>query len=140
MHVFDYKERPEKLLTPEVVNQLGKLHELKGRQELFIEAEPDVLTSLLEIAKIQSTKASNKIEGIWTSDERLEAIVKEKSQPRNRSEEEISGYRDVLATIHESYEYITPRPNNILQLHRDLYSFSSSSAGGAYKNSDNVIA
>ena len=140
MHVFDYKGRPEKLLTPEVVNQLGKLHELKGRQELFIEAEPDVLTSLLEIAKIQSTKASNKIEGIWTSDERLEAIVKEKSQPRNRSEEEISGYRDVLATIHESYEYITPRPNNILQLHRDLYSFSSSSAGGAYKNSDNVIA
>ena len=102
MHVFDYKERPEKLLTPEVVNQLGKLHELKGRQELFIEAEPDVLTSLLEIAKIQSTKASNKIEGIWTSDERLEAIVKEKSQPRNRSEEEISGYRDVLATINEN--------------------------------------
>ena len=140
MHVFDYKERPEKLLTPEVVNQLGKIHELKGRQELFIEAAPDVLTSLLEIAKIQSTKASNKIEGIWTSDERLEAIVKEKSQPRNRSEEEISGYRDVLATIHESYEYITPRPNNILQLHRDLYSFSSSSVGGAYKNSDNVIA
>ena len=77
MHVFDYKDRPGKLLTPEVVNQLGKLHELKGRQELFIEAEPDVLTSLLEIAKIQSTKASNKIEGIWTSDERLESIVKE---------------------------------------------------------------
>lgn len=140
MHVFDYKERPEKLLTPEVVNLIGKLHELKGRQELFIEAEPDVLTSLLEIAKVQSTKASNKIEGIWTSDERLEAIVKEKSQPRNRSEEEISGYRDVLATIHESYEYIIPRPGNILQLHRDLYGFSSCSTGGEYKNSDNVIA
>ena len=140
MHVFDYKERPEKLLTPEVVNQLGKIHELKGRQELFIEAAPDVLTSLLEIAKIQSTKASNKIEGIWTSDERLEAIVKEKSQPRNRSEEEISGYRDVLATIHESYEYITPRPNNILQLHRDLYRFSDDSFAGKWKDSDNIIA
>lgn len=140
MHNFDYTERPEKLLVPEIVNQLVRLHELKGRQELFIEAEPDVLTSLLEIARIQSTKSSNKIEGIWTSDERLEAIVKEKVQPRNRSEEEISGYRDVLATIHESYEYIAPTPNNILQLHRNLYSFSSSSIGGTYKNSDNVIA
>ena len=61
-------------------------------------------------------------------------------KPRNRNEEEISGYRDVLATIHESYEYIAPRPNNILQLHRDLYSFSSSAVGGTYKNSDNIIA
>ena len=140
MHSFDYREKPEKLLVPEIVNQLVKLHELKGRQELFLEAKPDVLTPLLEIARIQSTKSSNKIEGIWTSDERLEAIVKEKAQPRNRSEEEISGYRDVLSTIHESYEYIAPTPNNILQLHRNLYSFSSSSTGGTYKNSDNVIA
>ena len=139
MHVFDYKERPEKLLTPEVVNQLGKLHELKGRQELFIEAEPNVLTSLLEIAKIQSTKASNKIEGIWTSDERLEAIVKEKSQPRNRSEEEISGYRDVLATIHESYEYIPVRPSYILQLHRDLLKRAGFSYGGHFKSVQNYI-
>ena len=118
---------------------LTRIHELKGKLELFIEAEPDMLSSLLEIAKIQSTKASNKIEGIWTSDERLKAIVKDKSQPRNRSEEELSGYRDALSTIHESYEYIMPRPNNIFQLHRDLYSFSSSNAGGSYKNSDNVI-
>lgn len=140
MHSFDYTKRPEGLLVPEIVNQMVKLHELKGRQDLFVEAEPDVLTSLLEIARIQSTKSSNKIEGIWTSDERLEAIVKEKVQPRNRSEEVISGYRDVLATIHESYEYIAPTPNNILQLHRNLYSFSSSSTGGTYKNSDNVIA
>lgn len=140
MHSFDYREKPRELLVPETVNQLVKLHELKGRQELFIEAEPDVLTSLLEIARIQSTKSSNMIEGIWTSDERLEAIVKGKAQPRNRSEEEISGYRDVLATIHESYEYISPTPNNILQLHKNLYSFSSNSTGGIYKNTDNVVA
>ena len=82
------------------------------------------------VAKIQSTDASNRIEGIYTTDERLKAIVQEKVKPRNRNEEEISGYRDVLATIHESYEYIAPRPNNILQLHRDLYSFSSSAVGG----------
>lgn len=140
MHEYDFTSRPQDLLTPEVVALLTRLHECRGRQELFIEAEPDVLTALVDVAKIQSTDSSNRIEGIYTTDERLRAIVQEKVQPRNRNEEEISGYRDVLATIHESYEYIAPRPNTILQMHRDLYSFSSSIAGGAYKNSDNIIA
>lgn len=140
MHIFDYKETPKHLLTPDIVNMLSSLHEFRGKQELYIEAESDVLTALLDIAKIQSTKASNKIEGIYTSDERLEALVMEKSEPRNRSEEEIAGYREVLATVHDSYEYIPIRPNSILQLHRDLYSFSSSDTGGKFKNTDNVIA
>jgi Fic family protein len=140
MHNFDYIERPRELLIPEIVNMLSVLHEYKGKQELYIASKSDILTALLEVAKIQSTKASNRIEGIFTSDERLEAIVKEKAAPRNRSEEEIAGYREVLVTIHESYEYITACPNNILQLHRDLYAFSHSSAGGKYKNSDNIIA
>lgn len=140
MHTFDYKETPKKLLIPDIVNMLSALHEFRGKQELYIEAESDVLTALLDIAKIQSTKASNKIEGIYTSDERLEALVMEKVEPRNRSEEEIAGYREVLATVHDNYEYISIRPNNILQLHRDLYSFSSSDTGGRFKNTDNVIA
>ena len=140
MHIFDYQEIPRNILTPEIVNILSALHEFKGKQELYIETEPDVLTALLDIAKIQSTKASNKIEGIYTSDERLEALVMEKAEPRNRSEEEIAGYREVLATIHESYEYISVRSNNILQLHRDLYGFSKSDMGGKFKNTDNVIA
>lgn len=140
MHIFDYKEAPKKLLTPEIVGMISLLHEYKGKQELYIEAEPDVLTALLDIAKIQSTKASNKIEGIYTSDERLEALVMQKTQPRNRSEEEIAGYREVLATIHESYEYIPARTNNILQLHRDLYGFGRIDIGGKFKNSDNIIA
>ncbi len=140
MHEYDFTSRPKDLLAPEVVALLTRLHECRGRQELFIEAEPDVLTALVDVAKIQSTDSSNRIEGIYTTDERLRAIVQKKVQPRNRNEEEISGYRDVLATIHESYEYIAPRPNTILQMHRDLYSFSSSIAGGAYKNSDNIIA
>lgn len=140
MHTFDYTESPKQLLTPEIVNMLSSLHEFRGKQEIYIEAESDVLTALLDIAKIQSTKASNKIEGIYTSDERLEALVMEKAEPKNRSEAEIAGYREVLATIHDSYEYISIRPNNILQLHRDLYSFSSSDTGGRFKNTDNVIA
>lgn len=140
MHTFDYKETPKRLLTPDIVNMLSSLHEFKGKQELYIETESDVLKALLDVAKIQSTKASNKIEGIYTSDERLKALVEEKAEPRNRSEEEIAGYREVLAIVHDSYEYIPIRPNNILQLHRDMYSFSGGDAGGRFKNTDNVIA
>src|SRR5574344_485985 len=139
MHNFEYKETPVKLLTPEIVSMLSTLHEFKGKQQLFIEAEPDVLSSLLEIAKIQSTKSSNRIEGIYTSDKRLHELVAEKSEPRNRSEQEIAGYREVLATIHEKYDYMMSRPNNILQMHRDMYSFSSTAIGGVWKNSDNII-
>lgn len=140
MHVYEYTETPKLLLTPEIVSMVASIHESKGKQELYVEAKADVLTALLELAKIQSTKASNRIEGIYTSDERLEALVNMKAEPRNRSEEEIAGYREVLATIHESYEYINLRSGSILQLHRDLYSFSGSNVGGKFKNTDNVIA
>ena len=140
MRDFDYIASPAKLLTPEIVQMVSSIHEHKGKQELFLEANVDELKTLLEVALIQSTGASNRIEGIFTSDKRLEELVSQKTEPRNRSEQEIAGYREVLFTIHEGYEYINPRPNIILQLHRDLYSYSQGAAGGSYKNSDNVIA
>ena len=140
MHFFDYKIKPLECLTPEIVGMLVDIHEHKGRQELFIEAHTDELNALLDVAKIQSTGASNRIEGIYTTDQRLEELVREKAEPRNRSEQEIAGYREVLATVHENYEYVVPRPNIILQLHRDLYSYSKSAVGGNYKNTDNLIA
>ena len=140
MREFDYTKTPEKLLTPEIVQMMGSIHEHKGKQELFLETNTDEMKTLLEVARIQSTGASNRIEGIFTSDKRLEELVSQKAQPRNRSEQEIAGYREVLATIHEGYEYIIPRPNVILQLHRDLYSYSQGTAGGSYKNADTVIA
>ena len=140
MRDFDYIASPEKLLTPEIVQMVSSIHEHKGKQELFLESNVDELKTLLEVALIQSTGASNRIEGIFTSDKRLEELVSQKAEPCNRSEQEIAGYREVLSTIHEGYEYINPRPNIVLQLHRDLYSYSQGAAGGSYKNSDNVIA
>ena len=140
MRIFDYRKKPEKLLTPEIVQMIASIHEHKGKQELFLEANQDELKTLLEVAMIQSTGASNRIEGIYTTDKRLKELVSQKAEPRNRFEEEIAGYREVLAMIHESYEYIVPRSNMILQLHRDLYSFSRGAVGGNYKNSDNLIA
>lgn len=140
MRIYDYNKKWQQLLTPEIVTMLSQIHEFKGEQNLFIEAQSDTLTQLVEIAKIQSTEASNKIEGIFTSDERLKKLVTNKTTPRSRNEQEIAGYRDVLSTIHDSYEFIPVRPSIILQLHRDLYKFSGKSIGGAYKNADNVIA
>ena len=140
MRTLNYKETYRKLLTPEIVSYLAQIHEQKGQQNLFIEAHKDALTELLEIAKIQSTEASNRIEGIITTDDRLKKIVRNKTAPRNRNEREIAGYRDVLATIHENYDFIPVRPNMILQLHRDLYKFNNPGFGGNYKNSDNIIA
>ena len=77
------------------------------------------LDRLVKIAKIQSTEASNKIEGIVTTNTRMKQLFEEKTTPRNRDEDEIMGYRDVLNTIHESNEYIPIRPSYILQLHRE---------------------
>lgn len=140
MRKYDYTKGPEKLLTPNIVSLLGNIRERKGRQDLFIEAEPDILTSLVEVAKVQSAVSSNRIEGIYTSDQRVKDLLEKKAEPRNRSEEEIAGYRDVLAIIHESYDYIPINSNVILQLHKNLYSFSGSQFGGNYKNMDNIIA
>ena len=139
MRYFDFEKEYNKLLTPEIVAYLTQIHEFKGFHS-DVESQKEILAELVEIAKIQSTEASNRIEGIITTDDRLKMIVKEKTMPKTRSEKEIAGYRDVLATIHESYEYIPIRSNMILQLHRDLYKFSGSNVGGNFKAADNVIA
>ena len=140
MRNYTYENKWQKLLTPDIVALLTSIHEYKGEQTLFIEANADTLSELMEIAKIQSTEASNKIEGIYTSDERLKKLVLDKTTPRTRNEQEIAGYRDVLKTIHENHEHIPIKPSIILQLHRDLYRFSGLQVGGKYKSSDNVIA
>lgn len=140
MRSFEYSKASEKLLTTEIVQLIAMIHECKGRQDLFLEANQDELKTLLDVAMVQSTGASNRIEGIFTSDQRLKELVMQKAEPHNRSEQEIAGYRSVLAMIHESYEYISIKANVILQLHRNLYSYSQSFSGGSYKHSDNVIA
>lgn len=97
MRKFDYAKSAANLLTPEIVRMLTAIHEYKGRQDLFIAENSDEFNTLLEVAMIQSTGASNRIEGIYTSDRRLEELVHEKAEPHNRSEEEIARYPDFSA-------------------------------------------
>lgn len=110
MKHFDYITAAKGLLTPRTTTLLSAIHEAKGRQSVQAAIRPDLLNTLIAVARIQSTNASNRIEGISTSDKRLNALVAGKTTPHNRAEEEITGYRDVLATIHESHDYIPPTP------------------------------
>ena len=139
MREYNLENEAKNILKNNIVNIVSMIHEYKGKQTLYIEANPDILTSLLKIAKIQSTEYSNKIEGIRTTDKRINELINDKVKPKNRNEEEIAGYRDVLELIHENYENMDIKPNIILQMHKYLYKYSSKSIGGKFKDAENAI-
>ena len=139
LNTFNYKTLNDLRLTTSMVEKLSQIHELKGKTAHISIKSKDILDKLLAVAKIESTDSSNRIEGIATSDVRLKQLMNQKTMPKNRSEEEIYGYRDVLATIHENYQYIKITPNNILALHKELFNFTASTWGGEFKNIDNAI-
>jgi len=138
MMTFRKGKLKNKDIPMNIVKLIGKINEYKGKQDLYIEQSPQVLEKLKEVAIIQSTKASNSIEGIVVTDKRLNEIMKDDTRLKDRSEGEIAGYRDVLNTIHTSYDAIPVNPNIILQLHRDLYKYVSAN-GGNWKNQNNII-
>lgn len=140
MSQFEYRKILSQLTTPQIMSALGEIREFKGRQDLYLSSKPAELEALCNVAKIQSVSSSNRIENISTSDNRLRALVKDTTQPINRDEREIAGYRYVLNLIHESHDNIPLTPNIILQLHRDLYRYTDNSFAGNYKDADNTIA
>lgn len=140
MRTFSYTRSDFLSFPPDIVSQIALIHEYKGKQDLYLEADRDSLAVLLDAAKVQSTKASNAIENIHAPDKRIADLVHQKTTPKNRSEQEISGYRDVLTTIHQSYDHIPISRNVMLQLHRDMYAYTGQSFGGHFKNADNIIA
>lgn len=139
MREFNYSKYKDYKWDSEILGLVSGIHEYRGKQELYLAQKPAVLDKLVEVAKVQSTESSNAIEGIFTSNTRLNQLMQSKTTPRNRDEEEIAGYRFVLDMIHESYEYIPISSNYILQLHQNLYRFTNRSIGGHFKNSDNHI-
>jgi len=138
MQTFRALERHLGLIPASVAQQLGAIDVGRGRQEAFRLQHPEVLETLRQIAVIQSVEASNAIEEITAPRTRIEKLVAERTAPANRSEEEIAGYRSVLATIHASARSMPFTPNVILQLHRDLYQFTGT-PGGRWKVSDNLV-
>ena len=139
MRKFNYLKLIDLSLPVNIYHIIAGIHEYKGKQELYVENYPDVLEKMINVAKIQSTKSSNAIEGIYTNDTRLEELMKKKAEPKNRNEEEIAGYRRVLDMIHDNYEYIEFNKNDILTLHNQLYSYSYVKHKGKFKTMDNTI-
>ncbi|MBO2943332.1 Fic family protein [Paenibacillus sp. F411] len=123
---------------PTTMNMLQRVAEFKGKQALYFQQSLEILTAMKNVALIQSTESSNRIEKIVVTNKRLTEIVNERVDPVDRSESEIAGYRDVLKVIHESYEHMPVTSNVILQLHRNLLQYATGS-GGSYKMSDNDI-
>ncbi|MEA4828336.1 MAG: Fic family protein [Clostridium sp.] len=138
MKSFENNRLKNMSLSMNLVRMLTSINQYKGKQDLYKKQAPEVLNTLKEVSVIQSTESSNRIEGIYTSNKRLQEIINNKIEPKDRSESEIAGYRDVLNTIHSSYDAIPVNSSVILQLHRDLYKFLPA-RGGSYKNINNVI-
>lgn len=138
MESFEKKFIAELKFPPQILKDLRVIGEYKGKEELYSKQSPDALEKLLESAIIQSAESSNRIEGITAPQERISMIVKANATPRNRSEQEIAGYRDVLNLIHQSHEDIPLSENVILQFHSMLYRYTTVKSG-FWKKMDNEI-
>lgn len=133
MREFNYSLIRDKKWDSELLGLIAAIYKEAGKQEVYLKQRPEELEKLVEIAKVQSTEVSNAIEGIVTTNTRIRQLVEEKTTPKNRDEQEIAGYRDVLGIIHESIDSIPITQNYILQLHKILYSYMNNPVAGRTK-------
>ena len=140
MRTFNYSEIKNQKWDSEILSLIAAIYKEAGKQEMYLKQRPEELERLVEIAKVQSTESSNAIEGIVTTSTRIRQLVEEKTTPRNRDEQEIAGYRDVLNIIHEDFDAIPITQNYILQLHKILYSHMNNPMAGRTKSVQNYIS
>lgn len=140
MRNFNYSEIKNQKWDSDILGLIAAIYKEAGKQEMYLKQRPEELEKLVEIAKIKSTEASNAIEGIVTTSTRIRQLVEEKTTPKNRDEQEIAGYRDVLNIIHESFDAIPISQNYILQLHKILYSHMNNPMAGRTKSVQNYIS
>lgn len=140
MRIFNYSSFKDQKWDTDILGYIAAIYKEVGKQELYLKQRPSELERLVEIAKIQSTEASNAIEGIVTTNTRIKQLVNEKTAPKNRNEQEIAGYRDVLNIIHENFDTISISRNYIMQLHKIMYSHMNNPMAGQTKNVQNYIS
>lgn len=140
MRTFNYSEIKNQKWDSEILGLVAAIYKEVGKQELYLKQRPEELEKLVEIAKIQSTEASNAIEGIVTTNTRIRQLVEDRTTPKNRDEQEIAGYRDVLNVIHDSFDIILASQNYILQLHKILYNHMNNPMAGKTKSVQNYIS
>lgn len=140
MRDFNYSKIAQMKWDSEILSYIAAIYKEAGKQELYLKQRPEELDKLVEIAKIQSTESSNAIEGIVTTSTRIRQLVEEKTTPKNRDEQEIAGYRDVLSLIHENFDVLPLTQNYILQLHKIMYSHMNNPMAGRTKNVQNYMS
>ena len=140
MRTFNYSEIKNHRWDSDTLRLIAAIYKKAGKQEMYLKQRPEELKKLIDIAKIQSTESSNEIEGIVTTSTRIRQLVEEKTTPKNRDEQEIAGYRDVLNIIHENFDAIPISKNYILQLHKMLYSHMNNPMAGKTKSVQNYIS
>lgn len=140
MREFNYSEIKNQMWDSNILGLIAAIYKEAGKQEMYLKQRPEELEKLVEVAKIQSTEASNAIEGIVTTSTRIRQLIEEKTTPKNRDEQEIAGYRDVLNIIHENFDAIPITRNYILQLHKILYSHINNPMAGKTKSVQNYIS
>lgn len=139
MRTFNYSEIKNQKWDSEILGLVAAIYKEAGKQELYLKQRPEELEKLVEIAKIQSTEASNAIEGIVTTNTRIRQLVEDRTTPKNRDEQEIAGYRDVLNVIHDNFDIIPASQNYILQLHKILYNHMNNPMAGKHYPYHNKI-
>lgn len=140
MRTFNYSKIKHQKWDSELLGLIAAIYKEAGKQEMYLKQRPEELEKLIEIAKVQSTESSNAIEGIVTTNTRIKQIMEDKTTPKNRDEQEIAGYRDVLNIIHENFDAIQLTPNYILQLHKILYNHMNNPMAGKTKSVQNYIS
>ena len=140
MRMFNYSAIRDQKWNSEVLSYIAAIYKAVGKQEFYLKQRPDELEKLASVAKLQSTEASNAIEGIVTTNTRLRQLVAEKTDPRNSNEQEIAGYRDALNMIYQNFDAISITPDSILQLHKIMYSHMNNPMAGQTKNVQNYIS
>ena len=140
MRLFNYSAIKDQKWDSDILGLIAAIYKEAGKQELYLKQCPEELEKLVEIAKIQSTEVSNAIEGIVTTNTRIRQLVEEKTAPRNRDEQQIVGYCDVLNIINENFDAIPITRNYILQLHKILYNHMNNPLAGSTKNVQNYIS
>jgi Fic family protein len=138
MKSFDAKFIERQLPTHHLLKIISSIKEYKGKQDLYKRQSPQILNSLKEAASIQSIESSNRIEGIIAPHKRIIELAQDKTTPKSRPEEEIFGYKYALGLIHQNHKQIPFSENFILQLHQEIYRYTSKKAG-SWKTTDNLI-
>lgn len=139
MHRFDYSFLKKCSVSADILRSVAAIHEMKAKAEMRQADYADVFSAMEAVAKIQSVKSSNAIEGIITTDKRIRDIVNRDSAPLDHNEAEIAGYRDALNLIHNNYSEISFSVKDILELHKILLSKCGDETAGKLKSENNFI-